>query len=90
MIDIYDEMGHIKEVLEHGTTPKHWERDGRLLARYYRDLGMKKSEVKKIIKEKCAKYGGEGYDSNVNYKRVNNFVDKIFKKDKDGNYKDKI
>lgn len=90
MIEIYDEMGHIKNVLEHGLDSANWERDGRLLARYYRDEGVKKAEVKKIVKEKCERYGGDNYDKNSSFKRINKFVDQIFKKDSDGTYKDKI
>ena len=49
MIDIYDEIGYIKEVLEHGLSDK-WERDATLLVRYYKTLGMKKSEVRRNLK----------------------------------------
>ena len=48
MIDIYDEMGYIKEVLEHGLSNDSWVKDCSLLAKYYRDEGYKKSEVKKF------------------------------------------
>ena len=51
MIDIYDEVGYIKTVLQDGLSEK-WERDATLLTRYYKSQGEKKSEVKKKLKEK--------------------------------------
>ena len=52
MIDIYDEYGYIKNILRDGFSNK-WERDAILLVRYYKIEGKKKSEVKKLILEKC-------------------------------------
>lgn len=90
MIDIYDEVGKIKDILEFGTTPETWERDGRLLARYYRDTGYKKSEAKALIKQKCEHYASASYDKNINFDRVNKFVENVYKKGKDGKYLDSL
>lgn len=79
LIDIYDEIGYIKEVLEHGLSDK-WERDATLLVRYYKTLGMKKSEVKKKLKDKCEKYV-DGYNPYVTFKRLNKIIDNAWKKD---------
>lgn len=79
MIDIYDEVGYIKEVLEHGFSER-WERDALLLARYYRSVGMKKSEVKVIIKEKAERYV-KSYRKYKDYPRANKMVDIAYKKD---------
>lgn len=79
MIDIYDEVGYIKEVLEHGFSDR-WERDALLLARYYRSIGMKKSEVKSIIKEKAERYV-KSYRKYKDYPRANKMVDMAYKKD---------
>lgn len=79
MIDIYDEVGYIKEVLEHGFSDR-WERDALLLARYYRSIGMKKSEVKSIIKEKAERYV-KSYRKYKDYPRANKMVDIAYKKD---------
>ena len=46
MIDIYDEVGYIKEVLENGIKKEKWQRDCRLLARFYASNGYKKTEIK--------------------------------------------
>lgn len=79
MIDIYDEVGYIKEVLEHGFSEK-WERDATLLVKYYKSQvpPMKKSEVKQIIKRKCEKYVA-GYNENTTYKRINKIIDTTWK-----------
>lgn len=79
MIDIYDEVSYIKEVLEHGFSER-WERDALLLARYYRSIGMKKSEVKNIIKEKAERYV-KSYRKYKDYPRANKMVDIAYKKD---------
>ena len=49
MIDIYDEVGYIKEILENGLSYK-WERDALLLCKYYKISGVKKSDCKNILK----------------------------------------
>lgn len=93
MIAIYDEMSHIKDVLAHGFTNETWRTDGKLLAMYYRDSGIKKSEALKKIKEKCERYcgGADGsYNKTSSYKTVNTFVNNVYRKDKEGNYKDQI
>lgn len=93
MIEIYDELGHIKDVLAHGFKNDSWRTDGKLLAMYYRDSGVKKSETLKKIKTKCEQYcGGNGgsYNKTSSYKTVNAFVDKAYRKDKQGNYKEQI
>lgn len=90
MIDIYDEMGYIKEVLEHGLSNDSWVKDCSLLAKYYRDEGYKKSEVKKILIEKLDKYSPKGYDKNRTFKLVQKIVNSSFKKDSNGNYIEQI
>lgn len=45
MIDIYDEVGYIKNILVNGVSEK-WERDTILLTRFYKTQGLKKSEIK--------------------------------------------
>ena len=80
MIDIYDEVGYIKEVLEKGISDK-WERDAILLARYYKMEGVKKSEVKNRIREKCERSRAFYYDHRVNYKRLNKIVEIAWKKE---------
>ena len=51
MIDIYNEIGYIKNVLENGVSER-WERDVILLTRYFKAEGLKKSEVKKTHERK--------------------------------------
>lgn len=82
MIDIYDEVGYIKNVLEHGFGPK-WRRDAELLARFYASEGMKKSDAKAIIKEKCKKYV-PGYNEYILFSQVNKTVDNAYKMHKQG------
>ena len=88
MIDVYDEMGYIKEVLEHGFNDDNWVKGCTLLAKYYRDEGVKRSEIKKMLKDKCEKYCSEkSYKPNKNgYKIIDKIVNGAFKKDKEGNY----
>ena len=45
MIDIYDEVGYIKNILVSGISEK-WERDAILLSRFYKAQGFKKAEIK--------------------------------------------
>ena len=88
MIDVYDEMGYIKEVLEHGFNDDNWVKGCTLLAKYYRDEGVKRSEIKKMLKDKCEKYcSNKSYNPNKNgYKIIDKIVNGAFKKDKEGNY----
>lgn len=79
MIDIYDEIGYIKEILEHGLSDK-WERDTTLLVRYYKSLGRKKAEVKKTLKIKCERYVA-GYNPYVTFKRLNKIINNAWKKE---------
>lgn len=79
MIDIYDEVGYIKEVLAHGFSER-WERDALLLARYYKLEGKKKSEVKKIIKAKAERYV-KSYRKYRDYPRANKMVETAYKND---------
>ena len=92
MIDVYDEMGYIKEVLEHGFNDDNWVKGCTLLAKYYRDEGYKRSEIKKMLKEKCEKYcSDKSYNPNKGgYKVIDKIVSGAFKKDKDGNYVEHI
>ena len=56
MIEIYDELGYIKNILEHGIDNNRWRRDSLLLARFYSWEGLKKSECKELLKEKLKRY----------------------------------
>lgn len=80
MIDIYDEVGYIKTVLQDGLSEK-WERDATLLTRYYKSQGEKKSEVKKKLKEKCEHSRNFVYQPYVMYKRLNKVIDNAWKKE---------
>lgn len=85
MIDIYDELGYIKNVLSDGLSQK-WERDATLLTRYYKMDGIKKSEAKKRIQQKCEEAAHREnnpitYNHLVSYKRLNKIVDGAWKKD---------
>lgn len=84
MIDIYNEIGYIKNVLENGVSEK-WERDVILLTRYFKAEGLKKSEVKKRMKEKCemaAKRPNNPivYNHLVSFSRLNKIIDTAWKK----------
>lgn len=80
MIDIYDEVGYIKNILVSGISEK-WERDAILLSRFYKQQGLKKSEIKERIKEKCEKSKKFSYNHLVNFKRLNSIIDKAWKKE---------
>ena len=80
MIDIYDEVGYIKTVLQDGLSEK-WERDTTLLIRYYKSQGERKNEVRKKIKEKCENSKKFRYDSLVDFKRLNKIIDNAWKKE---------
>jgi len=85
MIDIYDELGYIKNVLENGLSQK-WERDVILLVRYYKMENLKRAEAKKQIQQKCedAAHRAENpiiYNHLVSYKRLNKIIDNAWKKD---------
>ena len=54
MIDIYDEGTYAEEVIKHGITKNYW-RDVRILTKYYRSKGVKKSVALGNIKNMCAK-----------------------------------
>lgn len=84
MIDIYNEIGYIKNVLENGVSER-WERDVILLTRYFKAEGLKKSEVKKRMKEKCemaAKRPNNPivYNHLVSFGRLNKIIDTAWKK----------
>lgn len=72
MINIYDEVGHIKDVLKNGLSER-WKEDAKLLIKYYRDLGMKKSEVSETIKKKCERYV-PNYNKFTDYRIVNRLM----------------
>lgn len=80
MIDIYDEVGYIKTVLQDGLSEK-WERDATLLIRYYKSQGERKSEVKKKLKEKCEHSKKFEYNPYVTFKRLNKIIDTAWKKE---------
>lgn len=77
MIDIYDEVGYIKTILEKGLSDK-WERDVSLLVRYYKIEGKKKKEVKEIIQSKCEKYV-KGYNKLTMFSKLNKIIEKTWK-----------
>ena len=77
MIDIYDEVGYIKEILENGLSYK-WERDALLLCKYYKISGVKKSDCKNILKQKCEMYVPT-YNQYVHYKLVNKIVENAYR-----------
>lgn len=79
MIDIYDEVGYVKEILENGLSER-WERDATLLARYYKSQGKKKAEAKKLIKEKAERYVAN-YKKYRDFPRANKIVDLAYKKE---------
>jgi len=86
MIDIYDELGYIKNILEEGFSQK-WERDAKLLVRYYKMEGYKKSQVKNIIKNKCIEASTRSenpivYKELTSYKKINNIMKFAWKNDK--------
>ena len=83
MIDIYNEIGYIKNVLENGVSER-WERDVILLTRYFKAEGIKKSEVKARMREKCeiaAKRPNNPivYNHLISYKRLNKIVENAWK-----------
>lgn len=84
MVDIYDEIGHIKNVLSQGPSPTKWERDAKLLARFYASEGMKKSEAKQILTKKCETYCKETFNRFRDYKRLNKAIDEAYKMNKQG------
>ena len=90
MIKIYNEEGHIKELLEHGIHDDNWSIDCTLLAKYYRDEGFKKAEIRKILKEKCRKYCPSYNEAKGHFKRIDRIVAKVFQKDSNGEYIEKI
>lgn len=90
MIKIYNEEGYIKELLEHGIHDDNWNNDCTLLAKYYRDEGLKKAEIRKILKEKCKKYCPSYDESKGHFRRIDKIVAKIFRKDSNGEYIEKI
>ena len=81
MVDIYDELGHIKDVLEHGIS-NMWQMDVSLLAKFYAENGLRQSEAKKILLEKCRKV--PNYDHIKNYKKLNNIIKKSYQEIKKG------
>lgn len=81
MTEIYDEVGYIKEVLEHGLSQR-WQRDAMLLSRFYKLNGKKKSEAKEIIKSKCEKYV-IGFNRDIQFNEVNSIAEKAWKNDKE-------
>lgn len=83
MVDIYDELGHIKNILANGIDDMKWQRDASLLAKFYAETGVKKSEAKKIIREKCEKYS-KNYNHIQYFKKLNKIVDTSYKEIKDG------
>ena len=83
MVDIYDELGHIKNVLANGVDGIKWQRDASLLAKFYADTGIKKSEARKLIREKCERYV-TNYNHVQYFKKLNKIIDVSYKEIKNG------
>ena len=77
MINIYDEVGHIKNVLENGFS-RRWQEDAKLLVKYYRNNGEKKKDIKEKIKKKCEMYIPE-YNKFTMFNTVNKIVESAWK-----------
>lgn len=84
MIDLYNEVGYIKNLLKNGIGQK-WQRDVTLLARYYKLVGdnkliddkiavipYKKKEIKAKILEKCEKAASRNQDP-INFNRMRDY-----------------
>lgn len=83
MIDIYNEVRYVKNVIQHGFSSK-WERDATLLIRFLRDEGEKKKDIKEKIRNKCVeasrrKSNKISYEHDVDYKRFNSVFEKAWK-----------
>ena len=83
MIEIYDELGYIKNILEHGIDNNRWRRDTLLLARFYSWEGIKKSECKKIIKDKLNRYV-KNYNEYKDFQLLNKIIDNAYSLKKQG------
>lgn len=77
MINIYDEVGHIKNVLENGFS-RRWQEDAKLLVKYYRNNGEKKKDIREKIKKKCEMYIPE-YNKFTMFNTVNKIVESAWK-----------
>lgn len=86
MIDLYDEVGYIKNLLKNGIGQK-WQRDATLLARYYKLIGdskldnngeiitttsYKKKDIKDKILEKCEKAATRNQNP-INFNRMHDY-----------------
>ena len=85
MIDLYDEVGYIKNVLYYGIGQK-WQRDVTLLTRYFKLEGLKKSEVKQKMLDKCELAANRDknriiFNRMQDYKRLNTTIENAWKKD---------
>ena len=85
MIDLYDEVGYIKNVLYYGIGQK-WQRDVTLLTRYFKLEGLKKSEVKQKMLDKCELAANREknriiFNRMQDYKRLNTTIENAWKKD---------
>lgn len=82
MIEIYDEEGYIKEVIEHGLSSDRWMRDLTLLVRYWKGEGkevyVSKKRVKDKAREKCQRYV-RGWNDNIHYKNFNTVFEAAWK-----------
>ena len=77
MIDIYNEVAYIKNVLQDGFSSK-WQRDAKLLTKYYKLEGVKKCEAKDNIIKKCMDTKGR-FTFNPYQEDINN-ASSIFEK----------
>ena len=74
MIDIYNEIGYVKDILQKGLDPNNWLRDVKLLVRYYKqEEGLKKKDIRPLIIEKCKEMSF--YNHIQDYKRTNKAID---------------
>lgn len=80
MIDIYNEIGYVKDILQNGLDTNNWTRDVKLLVRYYKqEEGLKKKDIKPLVLEKCKEL--PFYNHLMYYKKLNKAIDMAYKKD---------
>lgn len=79
MTDIYNEIAYIRVVLENGLSSK-WERDIKLLIRYWKDYeGYSKKQVREEARKKCEEAAKRKnnpiyYNHIIHYKRLNKII----------------
>lgn len=73
MLKIYDEVTHVTTILQNGLS-ESWAQEISLLTRYYKTQGMKKAEIKKLLKTECEKLNN--YNHVIDFKTLNKEVDR--------------